>query len=120
MSLRRRERRQAPAQPGFAGLESEPVSGVRLYWARNDGMTGHVFLGAREHDALAAEMEEQGMGGWLSADAITPDARIPPGQIDLALAKASPEPRTLDDAKLWKDWLRFLQGAAENGGLVVQ
>ena len=110
MSLRRRER-QASAQPGFAGLESEPV---------NDGMTGHVFLGAREHDALAAEMEEQGMGGWLSADAITPDARIPPGQIDLALAKASPEPRKLDDAKLWEDWLRFLQGTAENGGLVVQ
>jgi hypothetical protein len=29
-------------------------------------------------------------------------------------------PMTLDDAKLWEDWLRFLQGAAENGGLVVQ
>lgn len=93
---------------------------LRLYWARNDGMTGHVFLGPREHDALAAEMEEQGMGGWLSADAIKPDARIPPGQIDLALAKASPEPMTLDDPKLWEDWLRFLQGAAENGGLVVR
>ena len=84
---------------------------LRLYWARNDGMTGHVFLGPREHDALAAEMEEQ---------AIKPDARIPPGQIDLALAQASPEPKTLDDAKLWEDWLRFLQGAAENGGLIVQ
>jgi hypothetical protein len=65
-------------------------------------------------------MEDKGMGGWLAPDAIKPDARIPPGQIDLALAKASPEPRTLDDAKLWEDWLRFLQGAAENGGLVVQ
>ena len=95
------------------------MSGVRLYWARNDGMTGHVFLGPREHDALAAEMEEQGMGAG-SPDAIKPDARIPPGQIDLALAKASPEPRTLDDPKLWGDWLGFLQGAAENGGLVVQ
>ena len=31
---------------------------LRLYWARNDGMTGHVFLGPREHDALAAEMED--------------------------------------------------------------
>ena len=28
-------------------------------------MTGHVFLGPREHDALAAEMEEQGMGGSI-------------------------------------------------------
>jgi hypothetical protein len=93
---------------------------LRLYWARNDGMSGHVFLGPHEHDALAAEMEEQGMGGWLSAGALTPDARIPPGQIDLALGKASLEPKTLDDAKLWEDWLRFLEGAVENGGLVVQ
>jgi hypothetical protein len=83
-------------------------------------MGGHVFLGPREHDALAAEMEEQGMGGWLSAEALEPGARIPPGQIDLALAKASPEPRTLEDGKLWDDWLAFLRGAAENGGLVVQ
>ena len=76
----------------------------------------------RAGDALyvGSGLEEQGMGGWLSADAIKPDARIPPGQIDLALAKASPEPKTLDDPKLWEDWLRFLQGAAENGGLVVQ
>jgi hypothetical protein len=93
---------------------------LRLYWARNDGMTGHVFLGPREHDALAAEMERQGMGGWLAADAIRPDARIPSGQIDLALAKASREPETIDDPKLWNDWLTFLQGAADNGGLVVQ
>lgn len=93
---------------------------LRLYWARNDGMGGHVFLGPQEHDALAAEMEDQGMGGWLSADALTVGARIPPGQIDLALAKASQQPRTLEDRKLWDDWLAFLRGAAENGGLVVQ
>ena len=93
---------------------------LRLYWARNDGMTGHVVLGPREHDALAAEMEAQGMGGWLSADAIMPDARNRPGQIDLALAKASPEPKTLDGPKLWGDWLTVLPGAAENGGLIVQ
>jgi hypothetical protein len=83
-------------------------------------MGGHVFLGPREHDALAVEMQHQGMGGWLSADALTPEARIPAGQIELALAKASPEPLTLDDRKLWEDWLRFLLGAADNGGLVVQ
>lgn len=93
---------------------------LRLYWARNDGMSGHVFLGPREQAALAREMEEQGMGGWLAMEALAPDARIPPGRIDLALAKASPEPRTLDDAKLWADWLGFLRGAAENGGLLVR
>ena len=92
---------------------------LRLYWARNDGMTGHVFLGPRDHDALAAEMEEQGMGGWLSADAIMPDARIPPGQIDLALAKASPEPEARRPEALG-GLAPFLQGAAENGGLIVQ
>ena len=93
---------------------------LRLYWARNDGMTGHVFLDPLDRFALEREMAEQGMGGWLSGDEIVPGARIPPGQIDLALAKASPEPKTLDDPKLWEDWLTFLQGAAENGGLIVQ
>ena len=93
---------------------------LRLYWARNDGMTGHVFLDPLDRLALELEMGVQGMGGWVSGAEIVPGARIPPGQIDLALAKASPEPRTLDDAKLWTDWLAFLQGAAENGGLIVQ
>ena len=92
---------------------------LRLYWAKNDGMTGHVFLGPRELAALTAEMEEQGMGGWLSLDALEPGGRVPPGTIDLALTKASPEARRLEDAKLWEDWLRFLRGAVENGGLVV-
>ena len=83
-------------------------------------MTGHVFLGPRERDALAAEMELQGMGAGSRPMRSRARRVIPPGQIDLALAKASPEPRTLDDPKLWEDWLQFLQGAAENGGLVVQ
>ena len=61
---------------------------LRLYWARNDGMTGHVFLDPLDRFALEREMAEQGMGGWLSGDEIVPGARIPPGQIDLALAKA--------------------------------
>jgi hypothetical protein len=93
---------------------------VRLYWARNDGMSGHVFLGPREISDLAREMEAQGMEGWLALDNVVPGARIAPGQIDLALAKASPEPRMLDDAKLWGDWLGFLAGAVENGGVVVR
>ena len=93
---------------------------LRLYWARNDGMSGHVFLSPLERSALGREMEAQGLGGWLSVETVVPGAHIPPGQIDLALEKASPKPRELEDAKLWQDWLRFLEGAAENGGLVVR
>ena len=96
------------------------MSGLRLYWARNDGLSGHVFLGPVEHAALAREMAEQGMGGWLALEELEPGARVTPGQIDLALAKASSEPGTIEDAKLWRDWLTFLRGAVENGGLVVQ
>jgi hypothetical protein len=93
---------------------------VRLYWARNDGMSGHVFLSGRELAELAREMNEQGMADWLEAEKLVPGTRVPPGTIDLALSKASSEPRSLEDAKLWEDWLRFLQGAAEHGGIVVQ
>ena len=94
---------------------------LRLYWARNDGMTGACLLSARASTTRSPpRWRSRAWAAGSPADAIKPDARIPPGQIDLALAKASPEPRTLDDAKLWEDWLAFLQGAAENGGLVVQ
>ena len=93
---------------------------LRLYWARNDGLGGHVFLGLADLERLAAEMTEQGMTGWLSLDRLEPGATIPAGAIDLALSQASPEPTTLDDAKLWEDWLGFLAGAAENGGIVVR
>jgi hypothetical protein len=93
---------------------------LRLYWARNDGMSGHVFLGPRELEALEREMADQGMGGWLSLERLELAGRVPPGAIDFALAKASTEPRTLEDTRLWNDWLRFLRGAVENGGIVVK
>jgi hypothetical protein len=93
---------------------------IRLYWARNDGMTGHVFLGPAELFELAREMEQQGMGAWLSGDSLRPGQRIPSGQIDLALSKASAEAVTLGDPKLWSDWLAFLTGAVDNGGIVVR
>ncbi|HET6695377.1 MAG TPA: hypothetical protein VFG85_02630 [Gaiellaceae bacterium] len=92
---------------------------LRLYWARNDGLGGHVFLGLEDLERLAGEMKEQGMTGWLSLDRLEPGATIPPGAVDFALSQASPEPKTLDDPKLWEDWLGFLAGAAENGGIVV-
>jgi hypothetical protein len=93
---------------------------LRLYWARNDGMTGHVFLGPRELAELAREMEAQGMTGWLGPERLRAGERIPPGAIDLALAKATDAPQAAVDERLWSDWLRFLRGAVENGGLVVR
>jgi hypothetical protein len=93
---------------------------LRLYWARNDGLGGHVFLGPAELAALDQEMTAQGMSGWLAPEHLLPGARIPPGQIDLALTRAAPAARTIEDDKLWRDWLAFLRGAVENGGLLVR
>jgi hypothetical protein len=93
---------------------------LRLYWARNDGMGGHVFLGLDDLRALAAEMAEQGMTGWVALERLEPGTEVPPGAVDLALSQASPEPAVLADGKLWRDWLAFLAGAAENGGILVR
>jgi len=93
---------------------------LRLYWARNDGLGGHVFLGLADLERLVAEMNEQGMTGWLALDRLEPGATIPAGAVDFALSQASPDPKTLGDTKLWQDWLGFLAGAAENGGIVVR
>ncbi len=93
---------------------------LRLYWARNDGIGGHVFLGLGDLEQLAEEMAEQGMTGWLSLDHLEPGSHVPAGAIDFALSQASAEPKVLADEKLWRDWLAFLAGAAENGGVVVR
>ena len=93
---------------------------LRLYWARNDGLGGHVFLGLDDLRALAGEMAEQGMTGWVALERLEPGAHVPPGAVDFALSQASPEPSVLEDAKLWSDWLAFLAGAAENGGILVR
>ena len=93
---------------------------LRLYWTRNDGLGGHVFLGLADLERLATEMSEQGMTGWLALDRLEPGATVPAGAVDYALSQASPDPKTLDDSKLWHDWLGFLAGAAENGGIVVR
>ena len=90
---------------------------MRLYWLSNDGMSGHVWLSPQHVAALAGEMSEQGIR--LSLAELEPGTQVPPGAVDAALARASAEPRSLDDVKLWQDWLAFLAGAAENGGLVV-
>jgi hypothetical protein len=93
---------------------------LRLYWARNDGLGGHVFLGLDDLRAIAAEMAAQGMTGWAALERLEPGGHVPPGAVDFALSRASPEPSVLSDAKLWRDWLAFLAGAAENGGILVR
>jgi hypothetical protein len=90
---------------------------LRLYWLDNDGMTGHVWLSPQHVEALGREMAEQGMK--LSLAELEAGARVPPGAVDAALARASRAPRVLEDEKLWRDWLAFLEGAASHGGLVV-
>ena len=81
-------------------------------------MSGHVWLSEGDLRALTDEMLVQGMpwpaervaaGGTIAADELAP-----------VLDHAVPEPRVLQDAKLWLDWLRFLEGAAANGGLLAQ
>ena len=103
----------------LAGPPRARVAMLRLYWARNDGIGGHVFLGLDDLEQLMEEMSAQGMSGWLQLD------RVEPGR------SYRPEPSTsrslrplrdqgLADEKLWHDWLVFLAGAAENGGIAVR
>lgn len=92
----------------------------RLYWARNDGLTGHVWLSDADRAALAREMILQGMTHF-------PVAKFEAGErmdvtiteVEQTLAAASPDPVSVDE-KLWRDWLTFLAGAVENGGLLVR
>jgi hypothetical protein len=48
------------------------------------------------------------------------EASIGPDELEAVLEPASAEPKVLADAKLWLDWLRFLEGATINGGLLVR
>jgi hypothetical protein len=63
-------------------------------------------------------MSEQGMK--LPLAELEVGARVPPGAVDAALERASAEPRVIHDERLWRDWLAFLEGAVENGGLLVR
>jgi hypothetical protein len=92
----------------------------RLYWARNDGMSGHVWLSERDQVALAEEMMLQGMGDFpIQKFAQGESMHVTVTEIESALEEASAEPLAVDP-KLWSDWLDFLQGAASSGGLLVQ
>jgi hypothetical protein len=89
---------------------------LRLYWARNDGMSGHVFLDPVDVERLRQEMVLQG----VMLPRLEPGVHITATEVDAALESAAEDPIALDDRKLWVDWLGFLRGASVNGGLLVQ
>jgi len=89
---------------------------IRLYWARNDGMTGHVFLSPHERSALEREMLLQGM----TLLELKPGVHVTATEVDEALDSAAADPISVVDRKLWDDWLAFLRGASVNGGLLIR
>lgn len=91
------------------------MTGVRLYWARNDGMSGHVFLDPVDVERLRDEMVLQG----VDFPRLEPGVHVTVTEVDAALESAAPEPISVE-ARLWADWLRFLRGASVNGGLLVR
>jgi hypothetical protein len=98
---------------------------VNLWWAFNDGMSGHVWLGEREVEALRQEMVLQGMAEAFPVEKLAPQAgderaRVTPQQIEGALETAAEEPASIADEKLWRDWLQFLDGARHKGGLLIR
>jgi hypothetical protein len=92
--------------------------GCAFYWAHNDGMSGHVWLSDGDLRALVDEMLVQGMP-W-PFERVDGDSSIPADELEAMLDAATPQPRLLAAEKLWLDWLRFLEGAAANGGLLVR
>lgn len=92
----------------------------RLYWARNDGLTGHVWLSDVDRAALAREMVLQGMGEFpVEKFELGERMEVTVTEVEQALAASSAQPVSVDET-LWRDWLTFLAGAAENGGLLVR
>ena len=89
---------------------------IRLYWARNDGMSGHVFLDPADVELLREEMVLQG----VMLPRLEPGVHITATEVDQALDSAAPNPIALADGKLWTDWIKFLEGASVNGGLLVR
>jgi len=97
--------------------------GYRVWWRTNDGIGGHVWLSAEDLRRLADEMLAQGMpwpGERLAAAGESGEVVLTPEEIEAALETASPQPVRLADRKLWRDWLEFLEGAVENGGILIR
>jgi hypothetical protein len=91
-------------------------------------MSGHVFLLEQQMRVLREEMVAQGMvcgreGGRgipLHKLETTQNWYVSPIEIDEALEAASAEPETLSDQSLWRDFLEFLRGAVNRGGMRVR
>lgn len=95
----------------------------RLWWRWNDGVSGHVWLSAEDLRRLTDEMLAQGMpwpGERLVATADGREVVVTPQELEAALVSCTPDPIRVDDAKLWQDWLTFLQGAVHNGGILIR
>ena len=98
---------------------------VNLWWAFNDGMSGHVWLGEREVEALRKEMVLQGMAEAFPVEKLAPQAgeqraQVTPQEIERALETATEDAASIADEKLWRDWLDFLEGARHKGGLLIR
>jgi hypothetical protein len=78
-------------------------------------MSGHVFLDPLDRSAIEREMDLQA----TDFPRLEPGIHVTVKEVDAALEAAAPEPISVD-AKLWSDWLAFLQGASVNGGLLVR
>ena len=88
--------------------------GFNFWWARNDGMSGHAWLSVDDMRAVVDEMRAQGVAWDPATKAVSADA------IDDALRDLAAEPSTYVEPRLWDDWLAFLEGAKDNGGLVIR
>ncbi len=93
----------------------------RIYWRRNDGVSGHVWLSAGDMGALTSEMALQGMP-WPGDRLPDPggDAVVEADEVEQVIAAARETPLALSDGQLWVDWLMFLEGATQNGGLLIR
>jgi hypothetical protein len=99
-----------------------------LWHQRHDGMSGHVFLLEDQMRAIREELIRQGMACGAEGGRGIPIHKletprnwfVSPIEIDEALEVAAPEPTGMGDAKLWLDFLDFLAGASERGGLRVK
>jgi hypothetical protein len=99
-----------------------------LWHQRHDGVSGHVFLLEQQMREIREELLSQGMvcgpegGRGIPLDKLESprDWFVPPIEIEEALEVASPEPTVMTDAQLWLDFLRFLEGAVQRGGMRVR
>ena len=99
-----------------------------VWWDRHDGMRGHVWLQNSQMQDLRDEMLAQGMvhgdqGGLgmpLRKFETPENWFVSPLEIDEALERASADPVAMEDARLWQDWLAFLEGASQHGGVRIK